>query len=178
LNSSKTTLFRRIIDVEFEYVMTRAAETGQARQGSPSPPTERVVAVMRLLATNPGHHYSLAQISRALNISRSTALTILTTLVAFDWATRDPHTAGFGCGSAFASLATSAEAAMLHADLEDLATDLGTQAFLTQLQGDKLIVIDVAGHSQTSTPPIRRGMSYPMMAPCQSGNAGPGGSVI
>ncbi|MFZ0833049.1 MAG: helix-turn-helix domain-containing protein, partial [Mycobacterium sp.] len=62
--------------------MTPTVAPGAPPRQSPSPPTERVIAVMRLLAAEPQRGYTLAEIGRALGISRATGHAILSTLVA------------------------------------------------------------------------------------------------
>lgn len=131
-----------------------------ARQGS-SPPTERVIAIMQMLGAEPGRSFSLAEISRRLDISRATAHAILATLTAHDWVSRDPDTARYAWGPAIAGLA---EIRQFRAELESLAAATGTQVYLARRDGDTLVITDVAGESQTA-PSIGRGTRTPFVAP-------------
>ena len=76
------------------------------RQAS-SPPTERVIAIMEMLGAEPVRQFSLAEISRALHISRATGHAIMTTLADHDWVSRDPRTAKYTWGAAISGLADS-----------------------------------------------------------------------
>ena len=51
-----------------------------------SPPTERVVATMALLAERPDASLSLAELTRRLGVNKSTGHAILTSLAAAGWA--------------------------------------------------------------------------------------------
>jgi DNA-binding IclR family transcriptional regulator len=119
---------------------------------------------MQLLGSDPRQRFSLAEISRTLGISRATAHAIMATLTAHDWATRDPQTAGYTSGSAFASLVKPANASSLRGELRDLAASTGTQVFLTERQTNSLVVTDVAGQSLPGRP-ITRGTRMPLLAP-------------
>lgn len=131
-----------------------------ARQAS-SPPTERVIAIMEMLGTDPGRQFSLAEISRRLGISRATGHAILATLTARDWVSRDSGTAKYAWGSAITGL-TGAGA--FRAELEDLAAVTGTQVYLARREENSLVIVDVAGQTATA-PAIGRGMRTPFVAP-------------
>ena len=79
--------------------MTPKVDLDVSQSQAPSPPTERVVAVMGLLGSSPARQFSLAEICRSLDISRATGHAILTTLAAHDWVARDPTTAGYALGA-------------------------------------------------------------------------------
>ena len=55
-----------------------------------SPPTERVVATMALLAERPDAPLTLAELTRRLGVNKSTGHAILTSLAAAGWVLRDP----------------------------------------------------------------------------------------
>ncbi|HTY28657.1 MAG TPA: helix-turn-helix domain-containing protein [Mycobacterium sp.] len=144
--------------------MTPKVDLDVSQSQAPSPPTERVVAVMGLLGSSPARQFSLAEICRSLDISRATGHAILTTLAAHDWVTRDPSTAGYAWGPAIASLAKPANALMYRADLHALAAATGTQVSLTRREGTTLVVTETAGECLTG-PRIGPGMRTPLVAP-------------
>ncbi len=144
--------------------MTPKVDLDLSQSQGPSPPTERVVAVMGLLGNEPARHFSLAEICRSLDISRATGHAILTTLAAHDWVTRDPSTAGYAWGPAIASLAKPANALMYRADLQALAAATGTQVSLTRREGTTLVITETAGECLTG-PRIGPGMRTPLVAP-------------
>jgi len=141
------------------------AVDGKARQ-SPSPPTERVIAVMRLLATEPHSAFTLAEIGRVLGISRATGHAILSTLISHDWVVRDPQTGGYAWGPAIAALARPAgtTARLFRTRLTELAGAIGMQVLLVRRDGTALMVIDVVGDSLTGAP-ISPGFTVPLVAP-------------
>ncbi|WAC92761.1 IclR family transcriptional regulator [Mycobacterium sp. Aquia_213] len=130
----------------------------------PSPPTERVIAVMQLLSAEPRRQFSLAEMSRRLGLSRATGHAIMITLVAHEWATRDPQTGGYSVGPGFATL-TRPDASILRAELKSLASDIEIPVMLTQLQDKQMVIIDVAGQGLSAGYPVTRGMRLPMLAP-------------
>ncbi|MFI9411341.1 helix-turn-helix domain-containing protein [Nocardia gamkensis] len=133
---------------------------------SPSPPTDRVVAIMHLLGSSPQRSYSLAEIERTLGISRATAHAILSVLVGHDWIVRDRESGHYSWGPAIAALArpTGATARRIRARLGELADSIGCQVLLFQPQGEALVVIDAAGTTAES-PPISAGFTVPLVAP-------------
>lgn len=144
--------------------MTPKVDPGLSQSQGPSPPTERVVAVMGLLGSEPARQFSLAEICRSLDISRATGHAILTTLAAHHWVTRDPTTAGYAWGPAIASLAKPADALMYRADIHALAAATGTQVYLAQREGRTLVISETAGECLTG-PRIGPGMRTPLVAP-------------
>ena len=116
------------------------------RQAS-SPPTERVIAIMEMLGAEPLRPFSLAEISRALDISRATGHAIMATLADHDWVSRDPRTAKYTWGAAISGLA---DARPFRAELEKLAATTGTQVYLAQREDSSLVIVEVVGEAQHS----------------------------
>src|ERR1700760_3336518 len=130
----------------------------------PSPPTERVIAVMRLLAADPERHFSLADISRRLGISRATGHAILATLAQHHWVVRDERTAAYSWGPAMGALAQPANGSEFRPLLQELSNDVGTQVFLARRDGASLLVTDSVGES-LAAPRIKAGLRMPLVAP-------------
>lgn len=129
-----------------------------------SPPTERVVAIMRLLGSQPTRAFSLAEITRELGISRATGHAILTTLAAHHWVVRDNATAAYSWGPGIASLAKPAGDRVFHGILQQLAESTAAQAFLARREGNAVVVLDSAGESASGMR-IDRGLRMPLVAP-------------
>jgi DNA-binding IclR family transcriptional regulator len=129
-----------------------------------SPPTERVVAIMQLLGSQPTRAFSLAEISRELGISRATGHAILTTLVTHHWVVRDVTTAAYTWGPGIASLAKPASDRIFHGVLQELAESIGTQVFLARRDANAIVVVDSAGESASGMR-IDRGLRMPLVAP-------------
>lgn len=130
------------------------------RQAS-SPPTERVIAIMEMLGAEPLRPFSLAEISRALDISRATGHAIMATLADHDWVSRDPRTAKYTWGAAISGLA---DARPFRAELEKLAATTGAQVYLAQREDSSLVIVEVVGEARTA-PPIGPGTRMPFVAP-------------
>ncbi|MCV7103477.1 IclR family transcriptional regulator [Mycobacterium palustre] len=129
-----------------------------------SPPTERVVAIMRLLGSQPTRAFTLAEITRELGISRATGHAILTTLVAHRWAVRNAASATYCWGPGIASLAKPASDRIFHGILQELAESTGTHVFLARRDANTLVVVDAAGESASGMR-IDRGLRMPLVAP-------------
>lgn len=143
---------------------SQASVPGHASSPPTSPPTERVIAVIELLGSEPTRQFTLAEICRGLDISRATGHAILTTLTAHDWATRDPATAEYAWGPAIAGLAKPADSLMYRGELQALATDAGTQVHLTRREGPTLVIAQTVGEC-LSGPRIEPGLRMPLVAP-------------
>ena len=144
--------------------MVRTVDAVQTPRQPNSPPTERVVAVMQLLGSQPTRAFSLAEITRELGISRATGHAILTTLATHHWVVRDIATAAYSWGPGIAALAKPADDRVFHGILQRLAESTAAQAFLARREGNAIVVVDSAGES-TSGMRIDRGLRMPLVAP-------------
>lgn len=130
----------------------------------PSPPTERVIAVMQLLARDPERALSLTRIARTLQISPATAHAILNTLTVHRWVVRDNHTNGYCWGPAMGTLAKTAGDRHLRVYLRELHGETGVQVFVARRESATLTVVDSVGDSLTA-PQLRAGFRLPLVAP-------------
>ncbi|MEI7716354.1 MAG: helix-turn-helix domain-containing protein [Mycobacterium sp.] len=144
--------------------MTPKVSVERPQSQAPSPPTERVIAVIELLGSEPTRQFTLAEICRNLDISRATGHAILTTLTAHDWVIRDPASAEYAWGPAMASLTKPANSLAYRGELQALAADVGTQVSLTRREGRTLVIVDTAGECLTG-PRIAPGLRTPLVAP-------------
>ena len=144
--------------------MTSKVSLERPQSQASSPPTERVIAVIELLGSEPARQFTLAEICRSLDISRATGHAILTTLSAHDWVTRDPSTAAYAWGPAMASLTKPADSLMYRGELQTLAAQVGTQVSLTRREGRSLVVVETVGECLTG-PRITTGLRTPLVAP-------------
>jgi DNA-binding IclR family transcriptional regulator len=144
--------------------MTKTVDPVKTPRQPTSPPTERVVAIMQLLGSQPARAFSLAEITRALGISRATGHAILTTLASHHWVVRDIATATYCWGPGLASLAKPAGNRIFHGILQELAESTATQVFLARRDVNTILVVDTAGES-TSRMRVDRGLRMPLVAP-------------
>ncbi len=137
---------------------------GCAPQRQPaSPPTERVVAIMELLASQPTRGFTLAEISRELGISRATGHAIMSTLAGRQWVVR-AATGAYTWGPGIASLSTPAPELRHHGILQSLAESIGAQVFLARRESNSIVVIDSAGETASGVH-VERGLRMPLIAP-------------
>ncbi|MBI2699843.1 helix-turn-helix domain-containing protein [Mycobacterium gordonae] len=137
---------------------------GRAPQRQPaSPPTERVVAIMELLASQPTRGFTLAEISRELGISRATGHAIMSTLAGRHWVVR-AATGAYTWGPGIASLSQPAGELRYHGVLQGLAESIGAQVFLARREANSIVVIDSAGET-VSGMHVDRGLRMPLVAP-------------
>ncbi|WP_418003609.1 IclR family transcriptional regulator [Mycobacterium sp. PDNC021] len=144
--------------------MTLKVGGAEAVSQVPSPPTERVIAVMQLLAAEPDHSFSLADICRRLDISRATGHAIVTTLAAHQWVLRDEASAGYSCGPAIATLGRPSNNRAFRPVLTELSESIGTLVLLARRDGAALQIVDTAGESLTA-PRLGPGFRVPLVAP-------------
>jgi len=119
---------------------------------------------MRLLGSQPARAFSLAEITRELNISRATGHAILATLVAHHWVARDTAKAAYCWGPGIASLAKPASDRIFHGILRELADSTATPVFLARRDANTIVVVDSAGESASGMR-IDRGLRLPLVAP-------------
>lgn len=137
---------------------------GRAPQRQPaSPPTERVVAIMELLASQPTRGFTLAEISRELGISRATGHAIMSTLAGRQWVVR-AATGAYTWGPGIASLSQPTGELRYHGVLQGLAESIGAQVFLARREANSIVVIDSAGET-VSGMHVDRGLRMPLVAP-------------
>jgi DNA-binding IclR family transcriptional regulator len=153
----------RIFDIPFDIVTLNVDAAGDGRQ-VPSPPTERVVAVMHLLAGDPDRNFTLAEISRSLGISRATGHAILATLAQHRWVVRHESSASYSWGPAIGALARPTHDREFRPLLKGLSETVGAQVFLAKRDGATLIVTDSVGDSLTA-PRVTAGLRMPLVAP-------------
>ncbi|OKH79255.1 IclR family transcriptional regulator [Mycobacterium sp. ST-F2] len=144
--------------------MTPKVDAPDVASQVPSPPTERVIAVMQLLAAEPDRSFSLADITRRLDISRATGHAILTTLAAHQWVLRDEASAGYSCGPAIAALGRPSNNRAFRPVLAELSESIGTQVLLVRRDGASLQIVDTVGESLTA-PSLGPGFRVPLVAP-------------
>jgi DNA-binding IclR family transcriptional regulator len=114
----------------------------------PSPQTERVVAIVDLLATYPGEDFTLAELARRLGVSKPTCYPMLATLTRAGWLLRHPTRKTYRLGPA---LVPAGRAAATGTPVLDLArprmASLAEASGLTCMglapSADELVVVEL-----------------------------------
>jgi DNA-binding IclR family transcriptional regulator len=140
------------------------------RSVTPSPPTDRVVAVMEFLAARPGEPATVAELVGHLGLNRATCDAILSSLVRAGWVVRDGFPRTFSPGPALIALGQAAEFGVpasraADGELAALAADLGMPATTSYPSGDRLVIgsrrpVETAGPGE-----VRVGQSFPFAPP-------------
>ncbi|HYL50415.1 MAG TPA: helix-turn-helix domain-containing protein, partial [Acidimicrobiia bacterium] len=94
----------------------------------PSPQTDRVIALVELLAARPGQGFTLAELTRRLRVNKSTCHSMLTTLAGAGWLLRDPYRKTYRLGPALATVGRAAASGFPALDIARAAmVDVGLE---------------------------------------------------
>jgi DNA-binding IclR family transcriptional regulator len=140
-----------------------------------SPPTERVVATMALLAERPDASLSLAELTRRLGVNKSTGHAILTSLAAAGWVLRDPTRKTYRLGPAMVALGRQAGASFPALDfarpaLVELAGEFAATCAALGVGDDAVTVLDQVADPRAAASgfqdgAFRVGASFPVRPP-------------
>ncbi|SEL70976.1 DNA-binding transcriptional regulator, IclR family [Rhodococcus maanshanensis] len=114
-----------------------------------SPPTERVVQVLNLLAETPRERLTLTQIAANLDLAMPTCLGILTALTDAEFVTRD-GAKSYGLGPALQRLGSAFESGLANLDLVrpaiiELHDRLGISCVLSATHEGQIVILDRLG---------------------------------
>lgn len=145
--------------------MTQPTVSGDdVERQATSPPTERAIRIVELLAADSATSFSLTEISRTLQISRPTCHAILATLTERRWAVRDPDTNAYSLGPAVVALTRNVGEHPFQHPLRELHTATGFPVFVARREADTIAVIEAAGDA-SGGPALQPGFRMPLVAP-------------
>lgn len=136
----------------------------------PSPQTERVVAIARLLAAHPDEGFTITEIARRLRLNKATFYPMLIALTEAGWLGRDPATKEYRLGPELITLGEAAGRSLPAVQLARpamvrLATELGvTCAAFTAAEGVATLA-DQVWDVRSTVQPLRVGLWAPLRAP-------------
>ncbi len=135
-----------------------------------SPPTDRVVRVLELLASQPNDGVALSDLARRLDMSKATALGVTGALTRAGYLVRSEETKTYKLGPALLGLgraATEARASLTFArpEMERLNEELGVAASIATLAGDKIAILARTGPYGELDRIIKIGQRYPYTPP-------------
>ncbi|NUU24283.1 MAG: helix-turn-helix domain-containing protein [Streptomycetaceae bacterium] len=147
-----------------------AAQDRDAWSAMPSPPTDRVVAVVEFLASRPAEPATVAELVRHLGLNRATCHAVLASLVRAGWVVRDPAERTFTPGPALIAIGRSAESGVPAAraadgELAALVRDLGLSATISYPSGDHVVVGSHIPAGNAEDDPVRVGQRIPLAPP-------------
>src|SRR5579871_2141886 len=132
---------------------------GMAR---PSPQTDRVVALIELLAERPNETISLAEATRRLAINKSTCLSMLQALTVAGWLLRDPYRKTYRLGPALLSIGQAAATGFSALEfappaMVELSRWAAAQCVAFAVERDHVSVLDQVRDVRAIAPPIGHG---------------------
>jgi DNA-binding IclR family transcriptional regulator len=135
-----------------------------------SPPTERVVATISLLAARPDQPLSLAELTRRLGVNKSTGHAILASLVAAGWVLRDPTRKTYRLGPALVALGRTASASFPALDfarpaMVELSRELAATCAALGVGEGEVTVLDQVDDPRAGANAFRVGASFPLRPP-------------
>lgn len=138
--------------------------------GRPSPQTDRVVAVVELLALRPDEPHTLASLTRHLGTNKSTCLSMLSALVRTGWLLRDPFRKTYRLGPKLATVGEAAAAGFPALDfvrplLARLSQECAANCAVLSVDGDHFTVLDQARDIRALPPGLDLGVPIPLRAP-------------
>ena len=135
-----------------------------------SPPTDRVVATISLLAARPDQPLSLAELTRRLGVNKSTGHAILASLVAAGWVLRDPTRKTYRLGPALVALGRSASASFPALDfarpaMGELSREFAATCAALGVGEGEVTVLDQVDDPRAGANAFRVGASFPLRPP-------------
>jgi DNA-binding IclR family transcriptional regulator len=136
----------------------------------PSPQTDRVVAIVELLASRPTQPQSLAAVTRHLGVNKSTCYSILTALTQAGWLLRDPFRKTYRLGPALAAVSRVASAGFPALDfargaIEALSRETGANCAALSVADDHVTVVEQVRDLRAMGPGLAISAPIPLRAP-------------
>lgn len=134
-----------------------------------SPPTDRVVRVLNLLAAEPSRRFSLAELAHRLGIPKATCLGIAGALVRASYLLRDEDTKTYRLGPALLTLGRATQASVVSLELARpkllaLTERFGHPCTASTVIGDDLVVLERTGLAGSPEQTVV-GQRYPYAPP-------------
>jgi DNA-binding IclR family transcriptional regulator len=136
----------------------------------PSPQTDRVVAVIELLASRPTQPLSLAAVTRHLGVNKSTCYSMLTALTQAGWLLRDPFRKTYRLGPALAAVSRVASAGFPALDfarsaIETLSRETGANCAALSVADDHVTVVEQVRDLRAMGPGLAISAPIPLRPP-------------
>jgi DNA-binding IclR family transcriptional regulator len=136
----------------------------------PSPQTDRVVALVELLAARPGEAFTLAEVTRRLGVNKSTCYSMLTSLTQAGWLLRDPARKTYRLGPALLAVSRAAGETFpaldfAHAAMVDLSLEVRANCAALGVSAEHVAVLDQVRDLRATGPGLRVGASIPLHPP-------------
>jgi DNA-binding IclR family transcriptional regulator len=128
----------------------------------PSPQTNRVVALVEILAARPNEALTLADITRRLGVNKSTCYSMLQALTEVGWLLRDPFHKTYRLGPALVSVGRSASSGFPALDfvrpaMIELSRSVGSHCVALSVAPEHVTVVDQVRDVRAVGAPIGHG---------------------
>ena len=136
----------------------------------PSPQTDRVVMLIELLRAHPDQPLTLADVTRRLEVNKSTCHAMLAALSGAGWLLRDPVRKTYRLGPALVAVGRAAADGFpaldfAHAAMAQLSVALRLHCGALAVADDAVTVLDRIVEPRASGIPFRVGTAYPLRPP-------------
>src|SRR3954466_15439936 len=136
----------------------------------PSPQTDRVVTVARLLAAHPDEGFTISELARRLRLNKATCYPMVAALADAGWLVRDPTTKAYRLGPELITIGEAAGRSLPAVQLArpamvELATELGVTCAAFTCDGDVATLADQVWDVRSTVQPLRVGLWAPVRAP-------------
>lgn len=136
----------------------------------PSPQTDRVIALVELLAARPDDAFTLADLTRRLRVNKSTCHSMLTALTEAGWLLRDPYRKTYRLGPGLAAVGRAAASGLpaldiAHAAMVDVGLEAAAHCAALGVAGEHLTVLDEVRDLHAVGTGLRVGTSLPVRPP-------------
>jgi DNA-binding IclR family transcriptional regulator len=135
-----------------------------------SPPTDRVVRVLNLLAEEPHQPFTLTELAQRLDITKATCLGIVGALVRAGYLVRHPDAKTYRLGPALLALGRAAQDSFVTLEvarphLQQLTEQFGRSCTVSTVIGTDLVVLERTGLPGSLDHAIQVGQRYPYAPP-------------
>ncbi|MBV8950805.1 MAG: helix-turn-helix domain-containing protein [Actinobacteria bacterium] len=136
----------------------------------PSPQTDRVIALVEVLAARPDDGFTLAELTRRLRVNKSTCHSMLTALAGAGWLLRDPYRKTYRLGPALAAVGRAAASGfpaldIAHAAMVEVGLEAAAHCAALGIGGDHLTVLDEVRDLHATGAGFRVGTALPVRPP-------------
>lgn len=136
-----------------------------------APAVGRIAATLTFLAEHPDESFTLSELCRELRYSPATAHALLSSLVAEGFLLREPISRKYSLGPALIQIGSAAALRQenvlefARAELARLATALGRQCIITQVIGQRIVLVARAGPAGPMGATMQVGKRLPFEPP-------------
>jgi DNA-binding IclR family transcriptional regulator len=135
-----------------------------------SPPTDRVIRILNLLAAHPDERFTLTELTHRLSITKATCLGIVGTLLREGYLRRDPLNKSYALGPSLLAVGRAARDSFASLELtRPLLTELterfGLSCTASTVIGNDIVVLERTGLPGEKDSAVQPGQRYPYAPP-------------